>query len=261
MRSFFGSTHQFPEHAREDQPVYGVECVPVCHSPEAHGIENGRLTDRGTLALGRDLELQPSPPRQAHFFSSGRSKTASRYSSTSSIAMGCVGVATQRGQIITGRRSVSARINSKDRLPEPMMIEARSLDDLDTGLTQNLTSLLPASQVLRKGMVRVAETTQVDDPSDVGLLGGRREIGRSLTFVAPKIPSGPHRMDEVVRGINTFEGQGQRFGVKDVTGDQLGGLADPGTKVFRSSGQTTDANRSPLKQRQQTRIDPLAACR
>ncbi len=35
--------------------------------PEAHGIEDGRLMNRGILALGRDLEFQPGPARQAHF--------------------------------------------------------------------------------------------------------------------------------------------------------------------------------------------------
>ena len=40
--------------------------------------------------------------------SSGRSSAASRYASTSSMAMGCVSVATQRGQTMTGSRSTSA---------------------------------------------------------------------------------------------------------------------------------------------------------
>ena len=42
------------------------------------------------------------------------------------MAIGWVRVATHRGQIITGRRSTRARIISKEVLPEPMMMAARS---------------------------------------------------------------------------------------------------------------------------------------
>jgi len=42
------------------------------------------------------------------------------------MAIGWVRVSTQRGQIITGSRSTSARIISKDVLPEPITIAARS---------------------------------------------------------------------------------------------------------------------------------------
>ncbi len=45
---------------------------------------------------------------------------------TSSIAMGWAFTATQRGVIITGSFSTSARIISNDRLPEPRTIEARN---------------------------------------------------------------------------------------------------------------------------------------
>ncbi len=55
-----------------------------------------------------------------------RSAASVRYSSTSSIAIGWVRVPTQRGVTMTGRRSTRARIISKDVLPEPMTIDARS---------------------------------------------------------------------------------------------------------------------------------------
>jgi hypothetical protein len=42
---------------------------------------------------------------------------------TSSIAIGWVFVLTQLGVIITGSVSTSARIISKDTLPEPMMMD------------------------------------------------------------------------------------------------------------------------------------------
>ena len=38
--------------------------------------------------------------------------------------IGCAIVDTQRGQIMTGRRSTSARMSSKERLPDPMTTEA-----------------------------------------------------------------------------------------------------------------------------------------
>ena len=42
------------------------------------------------------------------------------------MAIGWAGTRTQRGMIITGSRSTSERINSKERLPEPRTIEARN---------------------------------------------------------------------------------------------------------------------------------------
>ena len=66
--------------------------------------------------------------------------------STSSIAIGCVSTATQRGQIITGRRSTSARIISKDRLPDPMTIDARS----STTGTPDARRMSPVSWRLRR---------------------------------------------------------------------------------------------------------------
>jgi len=42
------------------------------------------------------------------------------------MAMGCASTATQRGVIMAGRRSTSARIISKERLPDPSTMDARS---------------------------------------------------------------------------------------------------------------------------------------
>jgi hypothetical protein len=41
-------------------------------------------------------------------------------------AIGCVGVASHAGQIITGNRSTSVRTRSKEKLPAPITIEARN---------------------------------------------------------------------------------------------------------------------------------------
>ena len=40
--------------------------------------------------------------------------------------IGCARVETHRGQIMTGKRSTSARISSNDRLPDPMTTDARN---------------------------------------------------------------------------------------------------------------------------------------
>ena len=60
--------------------------------------------------------------------------------------IGCAGTDTQRGMIMTGRRSTSARIISKDRLPEPITIEARS----STTGTPDARSTSPTSWRLRR---------------------------------------------------------------------------------------------------------------
>ena len=64
---------------------------------------------------------------------------------TSSIAIGCAAVFTQRGVIITGSRSTSARIISNDALPEPITIDAWNSI---TG-TPLERSILPVSARLR----------------------------------------------------------------------------------------------------------------
>ena len=46
---------------------------------------------------------------------------------TSSSAIGCVGVETQRGQIMAGSRSTSATIVSKAALPRPITMPARNV--------------------------------------------------------------------------------------------------------------------------------------
>ena len=66
-------------------------------------------------------------------------------------------LATQRGAIITGKRSVKALIISKERLPEPMTIEARN------SMTGTLDSrnIRPTSWRLR----RCAESSSSSSPS------------------------------------------------------------------------------------------------
>ena len=89
------------------------------------------------------------------------------------MAIGCVvHAAPTAGVTITGSRSTSARIISKDRLPEPMTIEARNSIDGHARLAQDLADLVPAAQVRRQAP-RVRPGPQVDDPPHAGVACGR----------------------------------------------------------------------------------------
>src|SRR3954449_11656985 len=93
-----------------------------------------------------DTTSEP-PISKVPLTSSGKSSPASRYASTSSIAIGWVRVETHRGQTMSGKRSTSARIISKDRLPAPMTIDARQLDHRDAARAQHVAGLGAALQV------------------------------------------------------------------------------------------------------------------
>ena len=82
----------------------------------------------------------------------------------SASAIGCVGVETQRGQIIPGRRSTSATIVSNAALPAPITIAARSIVT-GTDPTRAHRRLGAATQVRRQIRRLVAEAAQIDDLS------------------------------------------------------------------------------------------------
>ncbi len=65
---------------------------------------------------------------------------------TSSTAMGWARVLTQRGVSMTGRRSTRPRTSSKDRLPEPMITDARN----STVATPLSLRILPTSRRLAR---------------------------------------------------------------------------------------------------------------
>ena len=71
---------------------------------------------------------------------SSRPAAAARYAAMSASAIGCVGVETQRGQIIPGRRSTSATIVSKAALPAPITIAARKV----------VTGTAPEARIVRR---------------------------------------------------------------------------------------------------------------
>ena len=77
---------------------------------------------------------------------------------------------------MTGSRSTSERIISKDRLPEPMTIEARNSSTGTPGLAQDPADLLPAAQVGRELLLLAAQTAQVDDPLAPRGLRGLAEV-------------------------------------------------------------------------------------
>ena len=94
---------------------------------------------------------KPSPKN------SSRPHEAARYATTSSSAIGWVGVETQRGQTIAGRRSTSARMVSKAALPAPTTMAARSVV---TGVLPE-ASASPVSMRLR----RCGERSGASSPS------------------------------------------------------------------------------------------------
>jgi len=93
--------------------------------------------------------------------------------------------------------------------------------------------------MLGKAMPRVAEPSQVNESSDPGLSGGRREIRRGLPIVAPEIPGGTHGMNQVVGGVDTFKGGAQRLRVQNIPCDHLRRAGYPGAEIFRAPSQTT----------------------
>ena len=82
----------------------------------------------------------------------GRSSTATRYATRSAREIGWVGVRTHDGQIMTGSRSTSARINSNERLPAPSTMPLRNSM---TG-TPDSRSTAPVSCRLRRCRERPA---------------------------------------------------------------------------------------------------------
>ena len=101
--------------ARPTRACAGV--TRASHSPDKCGVSSGTGTSRRRSPRSRaysriipPYETTSGPPISKIGLSplSGRSSAASRYESTSVMAMGWVSVATQRGQIITGSRSTSA---------------------------------------------------------------------------------------------------------------------------------------------------------
>ncbi len=90
--------------------------------------------------------LSDPPISRMGFPSTGRSSAASRYCNRSSMPIGWAGTETQRGVIIMGSRSTSARIISKERLPDPMTMEARN----SITWTPEARSTVPTSCRLRR---------------------------------------------------------------------------------------------------------------
>ena len=132
----------------------------------------------------------------------GRSIAASRYATTSSIAMGCVGVVTHRGQTIIGSRSTSARIISNDRLPAPMTIDARNST---TGTPPARRSAPVSARLLRcagqrGGLVR--QPAQVDDAPHAGARGGPTEVGRGASVQLGEAGPRRHRVHQVVGALH-----------------------------------------------------------
>ena len=65
-RSRLGALDQAAQHASEDEPVHGIEAVPVDQPPKPARIEQRGLPHDAARALRIHIELQSSPPGQFH---------------------------------------------------------------------------------------------------------------------------------------------------------------------------------------------------
>ena len=153
------------------------------------------------------------------------------------MAIGWASSATQRGVIMTGRRSTSARIISKERLPEPSTIDARSSM---TG-TPDSRSRSPTSCRLRRcgeRSVSVPQASEVDDAPHPAPPRRLPEVARRLPVLRFEIVARSHRVDEVVGHLAPLERRPERFGIQDVGLDDLRGRSDPRRESRASPGQT-----------------------
>ena len=144
------------------------------------------------------------------------------------MAMGCASMATHRGQTITGRRSVSARTISSDRLPEPMTIEARNSTTSTPLSRSDVAGLVAAPQVGGQVVPRLAQSADVDDAPDAGLAGRLAEVAGRLAVEVGEVAGGAHRMHQVVGRLDARQGAAERRGVEDVAAHHLGRGRDPG---------------------------------
>ena len=61
-----GCPRDLLQHVAKDQPMDGVEGIPIQMSEPARGIELGRLPQRATRPVRFDLEFEPGPSRENH---------------------------------------------------------------------------------------------------------------------------------------------------------------------------------------------------
>src|SRR5271166_4514046 len=85
--------------------------------------------------------------------------------------MGCVGVVSQRGQSMTGSRSVSALTRSKDRLPVPITRDAPN----STVSTPESRRIVPTSWRLR----RCGDSLELPDKT-IGVMANQDDTGGQL---------------------------------------------------------------------------------
>ena len=153
----------------------------------------------------------------------GKSFAARRYASTSSTAMGWVGVVSQRGQSITGRRSVSDFIRLERQAARPDHHRRPEFDGFHAGIPEDLTDLMAAAEM--RGEFRVGivtQTTEVDDASYPGLFCCPGEVQRRLPVFPLEVLRPGHQVDEVVGGVNTLQRPVQRRRIKNVPLHDLG---------------------------------------
>ena len=89
--------------------------------------------------------------------------------------MGWVGDSTQRGVSMTGSFSTSARTSSKERLPDPITIEARN-SIVGTPDSRRMRPTCLAARQVTGQPVSLAQAAEIDDPPHARLPGGAGEL-------------------------------------------------------------------------------------
>ena len=155
---------------------------------------------------------------------------------------------------MTGSRSTSARIISKERLPEPEHDRGSQLDDGNARFPKDFARLLAAAQVLRQAARALSQTAEVDDPPDAGRECRLAEDARGLPVARGEILAA-HRMDQVVGGVDAFESPRRGRGVERVASGDLRRGRRAAVQRFGPAHEATHRYASPLELGEQSPAD------
>ena len=128
-------------------------------------------------------------------------------------------------------------------------------------LSQNVTHLMPATQVGRQSFRAFAQTTQIDDVFDSGLACRVSEVVCRLAVALLKIAfTAGHRVDQVIRRSAAGQSLYERTTVEHIAGHDFNLIAPtPAQKLPRVACQTANSMTSGHQLRHQPAAD-VAAC-
>ena len=121
---------------------------------------------------------------------------------------------------------------------------------------QDVADLLPAREVRRE--LALAESTEVDDPPDSPLPRGAGEVARAGAVLLLEVAGRPHRVHEVVGGVNPPQGGGEGLGVQDVPPYDLRVGSKAAREVLGTARQTAHPVAAGFESRDQPAADVTA---